>query len=152
MSQNTCWLLSLAYTYLTLYTLKIVHLPGTNHQENHDVLIHFLTHSVFRRDRFSNTLSTILQTTVKISFMLTKPPPLVQITQLVPTSSFNLKTTSQSSTATEKSSLTTFRRVQPHDERCLSDHIENSTLQRTHMLIHASFWLNQHQHTSHRPF
>ena len=142
----------MAYTYLTLYTLKIVHLPGTNHQENHDVLIHFLTHSVFRRDRFSNTLSTILQTTVKISFMLTKPPPLVQITQLVPTSSFNLKTTSQSSTATEKSSLTTFRRVQQHDERCNSNEIKHSTLQCIHVLVHSIFWLSQHQYTSHRPF
>ena len=142
----------MAYTYLTLYTLKIVHLPGTNHQENHDVLIHFLTHSVFRRDRFSNTLSTILQTTVKISFMLTKPPPLVQITQLVPTSSFNLKTTSQSSTATEKSSLTTFRRVQQHDERCNSNEIKHSTLQRIYVLVHSIFWLSQHQYTSHRPF
>ena len=142
----------MAYTYLTLYTLKIVHLPGTNHQENHDVLIHFFTHSVFRRDRFSNTLSTILQTTVKISFMLTKPPPLVQITQLVPTSSFNLKTTSQSSTATEKSSLTTFRRVQQHDERCNSNEIKHSTLQCIHVLVHSIFWLSQHQYTSHRPF
>ena len=73
---------------------------STNHEENHDVLIHFLTHSVVRQHRSSNTLSTILQTTLKISFMLTKPPPLVQITQLVPTSCFNLKTTSQSSTTT----------------------------------------------------
>ena len=142
----------MAYTYLTLYTLKIVHLPGTNHQENHDVLIHFLTHSVFRRDRFSNTLSTILQTTVKISFMLAKHPPLVQITHLVPTSCFNLKTTSQSSTATEKSSLTTFRRVQQHDERCNSNEIKHSTLQRIHVLVHSIFWLSQHQYTSHRPF
>ena len=84
--------------------------------------------------------------------MLTKPPPLVQITQLVPTSSFNLKTTSQSSTATEKSSLTTFRRVQQHDERCNSNEIKHSTLQCIHVLVHSIFWLSQHQYTSHRPF
>ena len=144
-------------TFFGLYISNYVHTIDfslTRHQTRRKSRCShsFFIRSVVRQERSSNTLSTILQTTVKISFILAKPPPLAQITQLVLTSWCNLKTTSQSSTATEKSSLTTFRRVQPHDERCLSDHIENSTLQRTHMLIHSSFWLSQHQYTSHRPF
>ena len=110
------------------------------------------TRSVVRRDQSSNALSTILQLIMKIIFVHEKPPPLAQLTQLVPTSSFNLKTTSQSSTATEKSSLTTFRRVQQHDERCNSNEIKHSTLQCIHVLVHSIFWLSQHQYTSHRPF
>ena len=51
-----------------------------------------------------------------------------------------------------KLSLTTFRRVQPHDERCNSNEIKHSTLQRIHALVQSIFWLNQHQHTSHRSF
>ena len=56
---------------------------------------------------------------MKISFMLAKPPPLAQFIQLVPTSSFNLKTTSQRSTTTWEPSLTTFRGVHPHNKRSI---------------------------------
>ena len=92
------------YTFFCLDPLTTPHyrFPSTQHQSprksrrSHS----FLIRTVVRQDQSSNTLSTILQTTVKILFVLPKPPPLVQITQLVPTSCCNLKTTSQSSTTT----------------------------------------------------
>ena len=96
---HACLLYFLVHPAST-YISSTILITTTTIQENHDVLIHFLFVPSSAERQSSNALSTILQTTVKISFMLPKPPPLVQITQLVPTSCCNLKTTSQSSTTT----------------------------------------------------
>ena len=89
---------------------------------------------------------------MKISFMLAKPPPLAQFIQLVPTSSFNLKTTSQRSTTTWEPSLTTFRRVQPHDKRSIQTKSKIQPCNAPTCLLTPFFLLNHHQHTSHRLF